>query len=198
MFRRSKNKIANDYKKDIPLYSNEQIEEILKLREHYQPDAAKLAIQEAIKRGIIYSEQDLFAEKYKVEDLKFSLFPKIDSEKHREKIRRSIARSFVLAGIIPLLYGIVQVNSFERLEGIALVFVGGVWLWFSGQLNGAYHKKYVIGLWSVIVPVFAYVMAELLALKGRSFFDYFIPTVLFLLICYALYFISRMYSNSEN
>ena len=55
MLRRSSTKINADFRKDIPEYSDERIIEILKQRDHYQAEAAQLAIEEAIKRGIIFS-----------------------------------------------------------------------------------------------------------------------------------------------
>ena len=96
MWRKREKKENTDFRKDIPEYSDEQLIAILKLRDHYQPEAAKLAVNEALKRGIINSEQDLLAEEYRCEPIKFSLFPEIKKKINRVKIRKSIARSLVL------------------------------------------------------------------------------------------------------
>ena len=38
--------------------SDQEIVNILKMRKHYQPEAAQTAVNEALKRGIIHSEDD--------------------------------------------------------------------------------------------------------------------------------------------
>ena len=69
-----------DFRSSILNNSDEEILVILKKRKQYQPEAAKLAIQEAIKRGLINSEQDLFSEKFQEQSSKSFLFPIIIAE----------------------------------------------------------------------------------------------------------------------
>jgi hypothetical protein len=54
-----------------------QLKDILKKRKLYQEAAAKAAIQEAINRSIISSEEDLYGPEYRHEPLKPKLFPKL-------------------------------------------------------------------------------------------------------------------------
>lgn len=189
MFRRRKEKILRDYRMDIPEYSDERIVEILKQRNYYEADAAKMAIEEAIKRGIIYSEQDLFAKEYEVETLEYSLFPNIKRSKNRNNIRKSIARSLVISGVIPLVYGLVQLNANNLFEAGALFIAGAFWIFLSAQLVKAFIKSSLVGLWSLTLLGLVYIFMKLVPLKGLSFFDYFIPGALFLLILYGLHFI---------
>ena len=45
MWQKRYSKREVDFKEDISKYSDEQLKEVLKLRDHYQPEAAKLAVQ---------------------------------------------------------------------------------------------------------------------------------------------------------
>lgn len=195
MFRRLTHKISTDFRNDIPEYSDEQIIEILKQRDHYQAEAAKLAIEEAIKRKIIYSEQDLFAEEYIVEELRFSLFPKIKKTENRFKIRKSIARSLVICGVMPVVYGLLKNNEGKAVEGSLILLLGLLWIFLSAQLIRVYQKIVVLGLFLLSLICFVYIIAKILAMRGFVFFDFFIPGILFLLIVYGLFFMMR---NSED
>lgn len=192
MFQRKTQKIETDFRRDIPEYSDEKIIEILKQREHYQPEAAQLAISEAIKRGIIFSEQDLFAEEYKVEELHFSLFPNIKKEENRINIRKSIGRSLVIFGVMPMVFGMLQVNKGNILEGGAILLMGVLWMYSSAQVIKYFHKLFLSFLLIESVLGMAYIVSKLLLLKRFIFFDFFIPSVLFLLIIYGLLFLLRI------
>ena len=60
-------KITNKpgFKTLIPEYSDAELIKILKVRDHYQSEAIAIAVEEAIKRGIINSEQDLLAKEFR-------------------------------------------------------------------------------------------------------------------------------------
>lgn len=192
MFKRN-SKINADYKKDIPEYSDERITEILRQRDHYLPEAAKLAIEEAIKRGIIFSEQDLFADEYKVEELQTSIFPKIKKPENQQKIRKSIARSLVLCGVMPVVLGMVQTNKGNPIEGGLILLFGLLWIYFSSQLIKAYHKLFVFSLISASALSLAYIYTKLILAGISAFFDFSLPAALFLLIIYGLLFLKRIY-----
>lgn len=192
MLRRSSTKINADFRKDIPEYSDERIIEILKQRDHYQPDAAKLAIEEAIKRGIIFSEQDLFAEEYMVEELDTKLIPKIRKAENKEKIRRSLARTLVLFGIMPVVFGFVQINRANQVEGVLILFVGLLWMYFSAQLIKQYHKPFINLLLALSLLAVAYVYTKLVLANSFVFFDFFLPGVLLCLLIYGLFFLKGL------
>lgn len=192
MFKGKTKKITTDFRKDIPEYTDEKIIAILKQRDHYQEEAAQLAIQEAIKRGIINSEQDLFAEEYKVEAIQYSLFPSIRRANNQQKIRRSIARSFVICGVMPFVFGFLQINKGNLIEGSLIVATGVLWIYFSAQLIKHYHRFFVYGLLTESILGISYIMVQLVLLKRFVFFDFFIPIVLFLFVLYGLIFLKRI------
>lgn len=191
MFRKITSNTKSDFKTEIPEYSDEKIIEILKQRDYYLPEAAKLVIDEAIKRGIIFSEQDLFAEEYKVEPLQFSMIPKIVKPENKDNIRRSIARSLVICGVLPLVYGLVKLNSGSTFEGGLILLIGLAWIFSSSQLIKAYQKVFVFVLMAASTISLAYILHKLILAKGHVVMDFFIPLSLFALILYGLVFIMR-------
>ncbi|MFV0590193.1 MAG: hypothetical protein ACK5M7_02300 [Draconibacterium sp.] len=182
----------------MPEYSNEEIIQVLKKRTYYTPEAASLAIEEAIKRGIIHSEEDLYSDEFKVEELSFSWFPPISNRNTREKIRKSIARSLVIVGLIPLVFGIVEMNRGVELEkGLILVF-GLTWIFCSARLYKSYHKSFVFALLASDVIGTAYIFYRLLLNTTQSIFDFFIVGTLFLLVTYGLTFLIFMRQPERN
>uniref|UniRef100_UPI0032165B48 hypothetical protein n=1 Tax=uncultured Draconibacterium sp. TaxID=1573823 RepID=UPI0032165B48 len=196
MFRKLQTNKDSDFRKTISEYPDEKIVEILKQRDHYQPEAAKLAIEEAIKRGIIFSEQDLFSDEFKVEELDRSLFPKIKDARIEKRIRRSIARSLVICGIMPVVFGLLQSNKGHRIEGSLILLFGLLWIYISAQLIKNYNKTFVFILLFGALLSYVYVVVKLMALHRFIFMDFFIPSVLFLLIAYGLLFLKSFSRNN--
>lgn len=181
-----------NFRSAIPNYSDEKILNILKKRKHYQPEAAKLAIQEAIKRGLINSEQDLFSEKFQDNKSKSQLFPKIIDDLHKEKIRKSISRILLIVGAIPTVWGVFEITNSKLAEGVLLIILGAVWIYASAQLMKSVQIKMVNLLFVMHAASVAYIVKILLGMKGLIVMDYFIPIILLSLITYGLLFIRRL------
>jgi len=195
MFRKYSSNNKSDFKRDIPEYPDEKIVEILKQRDYYQPEAKDLAVEEAIKRKIIYSEQDLFSAEFKVEELNRSLFPTIRDSKIQNNIRKSIARSLVICGIIPTVYGLVQFNLGNKIEGVIIVVFGLFWIFNSSQLIKAYNKAFVLLLLAGAILATTTIYIKLAVAKSFVFMDFFLLTALLLLIVYGLLFLKRVSEN---
>jgi len=180
-----------DFREDIPNYSDEQLKEVLKLRDHYQPEAAQLAIQEALKRGIIHSEQDLFSEEYRCEEIQFSLFPKIRKDRNRIKIRKSIARSLVICSVLPVVYGLVEMKTGKSWEGAGILLFGLLWLFCSAQLIKVFHMLFIRCLMAGTILGTMYIFYRLTSSKTYIFMDFFLVLVLAGLIFYGLLFMLK-------
>ncbi len=176
----------------IPKSSDEEIISILKKRKQYQPEAAQLAIGEAIKRGLINSEQDLFSDRFSEEPAPFSLFPAISNEKNKNDIRKSIARIFFLIGAGPVIWGFLQIIKSAAIEGILLVLLGSVWLYASFRLMRAMQPKMVTLLFLMSVSFAAYTIKLMVAMKGPTLMDIAIPVTIFSFMAYGLLFINRL------
>lgn len=183
-----------DYRELIPKYSDEELKGVLKRRGHYIPEAAEIAIDEAIKRGLIHSKQDLFAEEYRHKEHKTSWFPVSNNKETRRRIKRSISRSLVICGIIAVAYGLVQINDAKQLEGGVITLFGLVWLLASLQLNKVYKNIWVLVLFIQNLLAGGFIFYSLLQMKTLVFMDFFAAGVLFLLILYGLVYLYK----SEN
>jgi len=183
----------NDFRTQIPELPDEEIVYILKRRHYYLEEAKKMAIDEAVKRGIINSEQDLFSDEYNVKPVKFSLFPKIEDAENRIKITKSIARVLIISGVLPAVWGIIRLNFGALTEGIVLIVFGATWIFYSAKVMLRFKKTQV---WILIVLLLfssLYFIKIVLLRKGIFvFMDFFIPAVLYLLIVYGLIFLYKI------
>ena len=192
MLRKPTSEYKSDFRRDIPEYSDKAIIDILKNRDHYQSEAAELAINEAIKRGLINSKEDLYAEEFRVQPIQFSLFPDIKKDKNRSKIRKSIARAMVISGVMPMVFGIIKLNAGKSVEGVLITMFGIFWIFLSAQLMKQFSKSYIHLMFICVFMAVLYIVFSLVTRPSLLFMDVFIPIVLILLILYGLVFILRI------
>ncbi len=104
--------------------SDEEIIIILKFREHYQPQAVKDAIKEALKRGIISSIEDLDKDEFKPQALPAkSLFPIGYTEAQNIAIFKSLCRTFYIIGILPLIFSYFLFRDKMIIQAITSVII---------------------------------------------------------------------------
>ncbi len=180
------------FRSSIPQYSDDKIISILKKRKQYQPEAAKLAIGEAIKRGLINSEQDLFSEKFQDKPSNPGLFPVISDDRNRDKIRKSISRILLIIGVIPVVWGVLEIRRSSLAEGVLLILLGAIWIYASAQLMRAMQTKMVNLLFIMLIASAAYIVKIMLEMRGLVAMDILIPLVIFSFLTYGLLFINRL------
>ncbi len=143
-----------EFKKIIAGYSDNELKNVLRKRALYQKEAADFAVQEAIRRGLIYSEQDLFAREFKMEPEKFSVFPSIENNVIRARYRKSITRALIIIGALPMVWGGVKIFETQNLEGILIFIFGVAWSLISFQLLRSvklaliYLMFFLLALWT--------------------------------------------------
>jgi hypothetical protein len=186
--------IQPDFAKIYAEYPDEEIISILKKRKHYQKKAAKQAIQEAIKRGIIHSEQDLFSDEYKVEPLKYSIIPTIENEATGSKIRKSIARSLLITGVLPVVWGAIKILHEIIFEGSILFILGCVWIYVCIQLVEEFSLKLIYLLFLLLSAAIIYITLYFTEQKTLNLMDVLVAVILFGLIIYALLFLRKLKS----
>lgn len=172
--------------------SNEQLIEVLIKRKLYQEAAAKQAIREAIERGIIHSEEDLFGPEFREKKLKRQLFPEIENEKIRDRIRRSISRGLFLAGSLPAILGVIRLTRGNQSEGILLFVFAAIWLGASVWLFRLFSRIAFNTLAGLFLLSLIYALKQLFTPPGYSVMDKFIIVILYLLIAYGLAYIKRL------
>ena len=150
-----------------------------------------MAVQEAIKRGIIHSEQDLFAKEFQEVSVKKSIFPDVDDDANKKKITKSIARAFLISGIIPAVYGFVKINDGAFIEGIILSAGGFLWVFLAAQLLRNASLKIIHSLF-ILVLISAVYVTKLIFSVPIVFIDIFIPVVIYILMVYGLLFLRRL------
>ncbi len=177
----------------IAAYTDNEIRNVLKKRKLYQKDAADFAIQEAIRRGIIYSEQDLFAKEYNYEPEKFSLFPGIENEKARVKFKKSISRSLLILGAIPLVFGGIKIFESQVLEGIIIFVFGVLWTFTSLRLmRGAVDEKLVYLMFLLLVLAVGYIVKIMVSTHSVNTVDVLVTIIGFGFILYGIGFLSKL------
>ncbi len=173
-------------------HTDEQILEILKKREQYQPEAVDVAVKEAISRKLIHSEQDLFSPEFSPEPLKRKLIPEIHREKNKNRIRKSLGRSLLIAGVLPLIFGFVRYNSGQLFEGIGILVFGLTWMFLSAQIIRKGSKSVIHLLLGIAFASLIYVGYLFADSKSVIFMDVFIIAVLYLLVFYGLFFVRKL------
>jgi len=175
----------SDLKKSIHTYSDNEVIIILKKRK-------QIAVKEAINRGLINSDQDLYAKEFNEEVVKSTLFPKINTERNRNKIRKSIARGLLIAGTIPAVWGVFGINEGRFFEGILLILLGAIWIYASAHLMRSVSLKMIKLVFIMLLASVAYIVKLILEMKNLAAMDFVIPIVLVSFVTYGLLYIRKL------
>jgi len=183
---------APEFKQIIAAHTDDEIRQILKKRKLYQKDAADFAIQEAIRRGIIYSEQDLFAKEYKHEPNKFSLFPIIENQKARAKFKKSLTRSLLILGAIPMVLGGIKIVETQYLVGILIFVFGASWSFASYRLMQKLDKKLVILLFVLLILAVAFIVKLMVSTHSLTTIDVLVTVIGVGFVLYGIGFLWKL------
>ena len=167
-------------------YSDDEILSVLKKRDHYQKAAVEVAVQEAIQRGIINSEQDLLSAEFKVAPMPFTLFPKIENEKSRLKTLKSMGRSLLIMGAVPSIWGALKIYRGHLFEGLGLLILGLIWMSVSFQMMKTASSRGINVLLVIFAAAVFYVSRLLWANAFTTVTDVFIALLFCLLVLYGL------------
>jgi hypothetical protein len=187
-----KMRTENNFEKTFVEMEDQQLKVVLKKRNLYQKEAAQVAIREALRRNLIESEEDLYAPEFRHEPLRPRLFPKIEKQVNRNKIRKSVARGLFLAGLLPAIWGMVRINAGFSGEGSLLFGFGLVWMGSAAWLIRQYSGVALKVLFALTVISVVYVGRWFAMAKSILFMDVFIVIVLYSLAVYGLFFIPRL------
>jgi len=175
-------------------YTDNELRKVLKKRKLYTKEAADFAIQEAIKRGLIYSDQDLFAKEYKDEPEKFSIFPTIENEKARAKFKKSISRSLLILGVLPMVWGGFKIYETQSWEGILIFVFGVAWSLISLQLmrSAKLNPKLIYFMFLFAILAFGYVVTIFISSHYLNTIDLLISAIAVGFVFYAIGFLGKM------
>lgn len=109
-------------------FSDNQILDVLKNHKNYQEAAVVAAIQIAIERQLINSEQDLLSPEFQSPELEgFTIFPISTNSYHRQTMTGSIFRFLYVMAFLPVIYGFLKHGEGQLSQTYVGVGIGAVW-----------------------------------------------------------------------
>jgi hypothetical protein len=174
-----------------------ELTEVLKKRSQYQEIAADCAIREALKRGLILSEAELNHPGFRQVPARFTFFPSPYRAETRQRLLRSLCRSLMIAGVIPAFYGILKMTNLKYAEGTALVSIGIVWIGMSWFLMERNDRRWVFPMFFLILVSIPYVARMMVWYASLKWTDFFIPSVLYVLIIYSLLYVHALLKKQQ-
>lgn len=184
--------VVPKFREIIANYSDEELRKVLKKRKLYQKEAADFAIEEAIKRGLIFTEQDLFSPEFQQEPGKFTLFPAIENEKARTKFIKSIARSLLILGALPLVMGGMKIFETQSLEGILIFLFGAVWGIVSFQFLRSVKMNQIILMYLLLAVAVGYVVKMFVSAGYAKITDVLFAAITLGLIAYGIEYLHKL------
>lgn len=184
--------LISGFRQIIAGYNDEELRKVLIKRNLYQKEAADFAISEAIKRGLINSEQDLFSKEFQSEPEKFSIFPVVENEKVRAKFRRSITRALIISGALPMVWGGIKIFKTQSTEGIILFITGTVWSIISFQLMQKINVKLIGTLYLMVFLAVVYFVKIFVAVNYLKVLDVIFASTVIVFIAYGIGFLNKL------
>ncbi|HNW51397.1 MAG TPA: hypothetical protein PKH79_09960 [Prolixibacteraceae bacterium] len=183
---------GNSFEYRLKEVSDEEIVNILRFREHYQPQAIKAAIREALHRGIIESVDDLEKEEFKQPSIRKSFFPVSYNENQNYTLFKSLCRICYLFGIIPSIYGGIQLANKQITHGIIAILIGISFMYLTYNLEKGkkiFHAQLML---IFNIPAIVYAIYWLKTSVDPAKTDYLIAIVCILILLYTTLFIYKL------
>jgi len=186
------NNEGNSFEYRLLEVSDEEIVSILRFREHYQPQAVKAAIREAIKRGIIESIDDLEKDEFKPQSIPKSLFPVSMVKSQNVAIFKSLCRICYFFGAIPVIFGFFQIASRHLTMGFISLIFGISVLYITFRLEKE-RKLFLAQLMLFFnVPVIGYAIYRFSSFGTTSGMDVLVAGVSIILLLYTTLYINKL------
>ncbi len=117
---------------------------------------------------------------------KYTFFPCPENKNARIKLFRSLLRGIMIAGIIPVVYGIMKFPLREYVEGVALISLGAVWIGMAWFIMERHEKRLFVPMGILALLSMVYTGRILLLFKYPEWSDFLVPVVLYGVIFYFL------------
>ena len=185
-----------DYLEKYRHLNDSEIRDILIKRKSYQEKAATAAIQEAIRRGIIQSEQDLFSEEYReTSSPRFLLFPTIQKQEQKKKILSGIQRINYILGIIPLIFAGINFFDGKIISSVIFACAGVLWLFLNYKLPKTKNLSVISSMFIILCLALGYVIYFVSLLEPLSIMDIAVTIIAFFVSFYCLLFARSLLKN---
>lgn len=191
---KKKNNNEVDLKERFSDISNEEIISILIHREHFNTEAAELAIEEALKRNIINSLEELESEKFAPKPIPpRSIFPVAHTKQQNETILKSMCRIFYGFGLVPLIYAFMyfQSNISQSIVGIIL---GVLIIVFAANLNKSKKPFWANILLALNLPIMGIAIYKLSAMGTVMLMDTLAGSLIVFIFLYITIYANKVSS----
>ena len=121
--------------------------------------------------------------------MRYKLFPIIDKEHQKNKIRKSIARGLIVAGVLPSVWGFIQFIKGLKFEGGILAILGIIWIFLSLRLYKRFVPAIIRILFTMLFVSVIYIVKIFISLESIVFMDVFVLVMVYSLIIYGLLFV---------
>lgn len=186
---------GNSFEYRLREVSNEEIINILRYRNHYQPHAIKAAIKEALKRGIIQTVDDLDKDEFLPFPVQaWSLFPLGTTKAHTLALFKSLCRTYYGMALIPLIYGIFALFRGNFAPGIATLLAGLIIIFLVRQLEKNTKPFIAHLLLAINVPVIGYAIYYLSTNGNQNTMDAVAIAIVVLVLLYISFYINKLSS----
>lgn len=177
-------------------FTDPQILEILKNQKNYQESARNAAIQIAVERRLIHSEQDLLAPEFQSsKDTKLSLFPTAPNAYHNNRLVGSVFRFLLIFSLLPVVYGVLKYSEGQIDQAILGVGIGAIW--FLGVTLFKTSKKMVIFILLLGLLILSGVLTglKLIGQDTLKVLDIVMFVISLLLPAYFLFYAKKLTAN---
>lgn len=164
--------------------------QVLKLRDSYTPEAATIAIEEALSRGLIGSEEDLEQAQFQPDAThRKSIFPYLNEKKQFQRVFSSLIRLLYLVAVLPLLFGVLMLTDHQFVNAVSFLVVGGAWLTFSVLANKYKDSRFPLVLILVLLSGIALTLSDNYLLTRLHLTDFVVIGLAIAIMIYILLYL---------
>lgn len=179
------NDTGNSFEYKLKEVSDDEIINILRYRDHFQPHAVRSAIKEALHRGIINSVDDLNKNEFQPLTIPpKSFFPISPIDKQNIAIFKSLCRIAYGFGIILLLYSYFQLTRGQYLNGILAILSGIALLFLVFKIERTQKKIFAQIMLFFNFPAAILTLFFIFDNSGKPVMDFIAATIILLVFAY--------------
>lgn len=173
-------------------YTDDEILDALKKRDRYEPAAVKIFVDEAVKRGLIHSEQDLFSPGFACEPRRLSLFPVPENRDIQRRIIRSFSRTLMIAGAIPILAGVKEIAENQLIYGIVMIIAGIIWVAAAFVIFRQQRREPWMVMLALALIGCVFAGWQIFSANNSKIMDYAVFIVISGVLFYALFYLRKL------
>ncbi len=179
-------------------YSDEQLMEVLKNKKDYQELAVSVAIELAVERGLIKSEQDLFGGEFnKQKSGTPAIFPALEQPGQREKVFKSLMRVVYFITLFPVIYAALSYADGKTGQVFFYGTTAVIWAAMAVLLDQKRKVVYCYGLFVFFILIIAYHLYSILPVFKPSLIDWVIWGISTLLVFYVIGYAHALIKRSQ-